>query len=313
MSEVRTFNETILESQRTWREAKRGIISRPQELPVLSGWFDMQLKSVFSRYIDPNRVSAFLVWSVLADETPNNYSYRERFPGGLAELDQEPFSLGMYLLNEWATNFATGVFLRELSSNGLYRTVVPGYFRAFRFLNGDFLYSPTTQYMRTIENKAQARGDDFTDALLVALFQHDSDKLDFLINKAELNECEDLNELALKIGRNSKGDHGDPSFLNRLVTTKSDNGSKIELHKRLIVSLLGGGKVSRPGIAEVILAAPVELGLLTKLLAYSNVVSLASFAGLLSVYGFVTIHELIHANSADQGHNGLMRSDLVKA
>lgn len=281
-------------------------------MPKLSSWFDKQLKSVFGRYINPNRAPTLLVWSILIDETPNNYFHEQRFPDNLPEEDQIPFAIGSYNLNEWATDFATRVFIRELGSSQLYHATADRYNRTFDFMKKGFSYSPTAHYMKTIENTAQDKGINFTDTLLVALFQHDSDKMDYAINKAEVPQCRNLNELAVKLGRMRADNNATiASFLGGLLTPKDDKSQTTQFHKRFMASSMAGGRVSRPGIAEVVLALPIMAGLFAKLLGYSTMGNLAIPALFLPIYGSIMVHEVIHAYSEDDKYFGLIPCNLI--
>ncbi len=311
----------IEENQEHWRNANRGISSRPLELPRTGKFLHERIVRTFGL---EDTQEPILTWSVIFDKpkSPSSaYVYAERFPEGVAKEDEHDFSVGIGRITEYATNIATKDFIDRNTDIPVVNAVARAYAAFGDLATYGIMLAGTYREMARIEYMAEQNGEDFGQALYRGLFQHDTAPLNELIaDTKEFSGCSDINELAIKLGKKrfKKPDIG--KWLNKLEVERTDGPVKGSI-KNCAVSVLAGGVFRSPGITEVSagllplffaetiaiygLNGRMDIGLLVQNLAVVTATGLA-------ISPFATIHELTHSYSASEDYMGFIPVKLIK-
>ncbi len=146
-------------NQKHFRNAKRGIVSRPYELPKLRDSLHERITKTFGL---EDAQKPVVVWSGLFDnpKTPSSeFVYAERYPEDIKEEDRQNFAAGITRITEYATNFAAGEFLKRNLSLPLVKQAAKVYGMFSEALTYGLLYSGTYREMRRVRKSAQKRGE----------------------------------------------------------------------------------------------------------------------------------------------------------
>lgn len=328
-------------NQTTWRQAKRGLISRPHELPQIGNLLHRRITRTFG--LDEAK-KPLLVWSVVYDnpQTPNSeYVYERRYPEGIEDTDKKDYVVGIERINEYATNYATKEFIRSNADFPVGKQAVTAYGAIADLLTYGVLLNGTYQVMRDLEIMANHQGLDYKTALLDGLFNHDFQSMNGIIQAAsEYTGLHNLTELATEIGRRrfKKPDLG--KWLGKLDTNKSDGPAKAAI-KNCLISVAAGGVFRTPGVVEMS-AGMIPFAAATNFVAsdlyvdYNAVVNMKQPGLILnpeipiklaplvaestlpmilvagSLLPFIAIHESIHHYSGSQDYLGFIPVSLIE-
>lgn len=337
----------IQRNKEHWRNAKRGIGSRPFELPRTESMFHNAMQRTFREYGLNGTIKPIFTFAVASDNpktASSAYAHKERFLVEVAKEDRQDFLIGMIRINEYATNYAAREFLiQNLNLPGL-REAAKVYAGLSNLSTYGILLRGTFTRMRELEIMANHNNMDYKHALLTALFQHDSTELNAIIALgSEYTGYSNINELAIEIGRKryKKPDFG--KWFDKLDASRSDGKIKTKI-KNGVLSTAALGVFRNPGIIEIhgaiIPASPIIAGVGTFALVESLVLAeyninalmhpehimlileqisseipkpAAAIAGVaLLVAPFVIAHEAIHHYSADEHHMGLTPTEVIK-
>ena len=311
----------IEQNQEHWRNANRGIFSRPLELPRTGKFLHERIVRTFGlEHIQ----EPIVTWSAIFDKpkSPSSaYVYAERFPEGVAKEDKHDFSVGIGRITEYATNIATKDFIDRNTDILVVNAAARAYAAFGDLATYGIMLAGTYREMARIEYMAEQNGEDFRQALYRGLFQHDTAPLNELIaNTKEFSGCSDINELAIKLGKKrfKRPDIG--KWLDKLEVERTDGSVKAGI-KNCAVSVLAGGVFRSPGIIEVSggflplffaetlaiygLNGRMDIGLLAQNLA------VIAATGII-INPFATVHEMIHSYSASEDYMGFIPAELIK-
>ncbi len=114
------FYQAIAENQSKWRSEKHGFM-HSHEMPRVSRNIEANMKQVFGGYIDPAYPQVIITRTVLQDTSPERfYIYGGgNYPESMNEKDQPTYDIGIFALNEWATNYATRYYLTQTGKTPL--------------------------------------------------------------------------------------------------------------------------------------------------------------------------------------------------
>lgn len=334
----------ISKNQEHFRNAKRGIFSRPIELPRTGRILHERIVRTFGL---EDAEEPIFTWSVVFDnpKTPSSeYVYAERFPEEIAEEDKRNFSIGISRINEYATNFATKEFLKRNADLPVIKQVASVYGGISDLFTYGLLLNGTFSRMRDIEIMAGHNEKDYRQAILDGLFQHDFTQLNEIIAIGkDYTGYSDINGLAIEIGkkRYKKPDIG--KWFDKLDVQDTDGHIKAAI-KHGIISVAAMGVFRNPGVIEssgamlpaIGVIAPLStLVLAEKALAEQNLgfaliehpelipqflSDLAPVVGesmastviaALSLFPFVGIHEGIHHYSSNQEYMGYIPAKII--
>lgn len=308
----------VSQSQNSWRRLKRGIISRPQEIPSLSNALDTSIKKVFSTYINVNRPPTVVAWSVLRDEPlePKGCQFDKRRPDGITEQDEEAYFTGIRQLNEWSTDFAAQYWLSHSPKHSLFQRIGKIYADISINSGQKIAYKQAYGLMEQVQLYAKKSGQNFEDAVFKALFQHDFSPVNMIISQSGIAECKTLDELALYLGK-SLPKNNSTNILRSLYAQENES-ELIKLSKRTILSMLTGGWQSQPGIVEIVVAQPAAMftaGAVGGATAIDVLTGIAAgtLGGVISgtLWGYALIHETVHDYQTDKNFNGFIPLTLV--
>lgn len=253
------FHNILRQSQQAWRNAPRGNISRPQEIPKIASFLDKSAKQVFGEYLDPGRPLPIVAWSVLRDE-PRAKADRPkitcRYPAEI-QTRREAYLVGIRQLNEWGTDFAAQHWLSS-AANPILKSIGGIYAKTCIQVNQKTIYSEAYELMENIR-LASGNCSGFNTAVLTALFRHNFSLLNGFIAKSKIAEgCGTLDELALYLGKTALQKNDVRGWRN-ISSVFADRLSPGVLKERILFSLLSGGQWSQPGVIEIIVAQPVSI------------------------------------------------------
>lgn len=310
----------ILDSQSAWRKLRRGVISRPQEIPGISTVLDESIKIVFSSYLDQARPTSIVAWSVLKDEPlePLWGRLSRRRPEAIAAQDERAYLFGITELNEWAVDFATKYWFTHASQTTLVQRLGAVYANICTGTGQKLMYGHTYRTMEQIGRTVEARYGYFDDAVFRALFLHDAHHLNRLVSEAYGSRLQSLDQLALHLGKQQK----QKTFTTYAIDSEAKQ-STVEidgLFKRTLESFVMVGFQDHPGVIELIVAqqALVFGAYAVATTAVSGDilwgVTSGTIGGTLAsslMGGYALIHEAIHDYSRDRMFNGLIPLTLV--
>lgn len=319
-AEIPIPQDYVAKNQEHFRNARRGILSKPIELTQTGRILHERVVRTFGL---EDAEKPILTWSVIFDKpkSPSSaYVYAERFPEGVAKEDEHDFSVGIGRITEYATNIATKDFIHKNTDIPIVNAIAQAYAAFGDLATYGILLGGTYREMTRVQYAAEQNGKDFKQALYQGLFLHDIDPLNELIaDTQEFSGCSNVNELAIKLGRTrfKKPDIG--KWLNKLEVERTDGSIKAGI-KNCAVSVLAGGVFRSPGITEVSggflplffaetlaiygLNGRMDIGLLAQ--------NLAIIAGTgIIINPFATIHEFIHSHSASEDYMGFIPATLI--
>jgi hypothetical protein len=326
-------NKVIAENQKFWRKAKRGLFSRPLELPHTANIIHERIVKTFN--LDEDSPTPILTWSLLFDraKTPSStYTYKERFPEKVADEDKLDYSVGIARITEYATNRATRIFIEKNLDAPLLKELGTAYARITDLLTYEILLNGTYRRMAGVESTAEQNGKDFNHAIEEALFRHDFTPINELIKDTEeFSGWSDIEDLAIEIGKKKFKKPDLAKWLDKLEIEHNDNKIKAGV-KSTVTSVAAGGVFRSPGITEV---SGGMIGLVmgeTCLFLAANLADdfiknptlLNSFSGLIAqdlalavapviaITPAIAIHELIHAHSSNEEFYGLIPATQIK-
>ncbi len=312
------YFDLIRTSQQQWRERKRGILSRPVEVPILASVVDSNFKRIFPGYIDPDYPTPLLAVSALVDtQNPEGGTIRfhHEVPSEIPDDQREDYKRGIYSLNEWATNKVALHTLEHLMRFTPYRKLARFYgdfHDQFQF----YTYMPAYNVMEDIEDRNNK--NRFDDAVFRAYFQGDTEELERMVKGYFGNRwpaVHTLSEFATYLGKQQQVKN-----LNEIVTPvlmEQEESVLKATAKRVMVSALISGMSSQPGVIEVVTASDIGIvaGGLTMGAAYSPAMSVATGALAAGMNSFRTpfmlAHEFAHEYSNGSSHSGLVPCRLV--
>lgn len=240
----------VQKNQAHWRKAKRGIFSRPLELPHSANALHDRMVKTFGL---KDAQSSILTIS-LAFDNPSSassaYVHQEAFPQGVKEKERHEWSIGIGRINEYVTNYAAREFIRLNTDLPVIQQIARAYGGVFDFLTYGLFFNGTYTRMRGIERMAKDQGKDYKGALLSALFQHDSNALNEIIAMtSKFTGYSNIDELAINIGRDrfKKPDIG--KWLDNLDTRREDKKRATSLRNG-VISVAGAGAFRNPGVIE---------------------------------------------------------------
>ena len=342
--EIPIPQDYITKNQEHFRNARRGILSRPIELPQTRKVLHERVVKTFGL---EDTEKPILTWSVVFDnpETPSSeYVYAERYPEEIAEEDRQNFSIGISRINEYATNFATKEFIRRNADLPFVKQIASVYGEISNLFTYGLLLGGTFSRMRDIEIMANHNKKDYKKAVLDGLFQHDLTGINELIAMtSDYTGYSDINGLAIEIGkkRQKKPDIG--KWFDKLDAQSTDGRVKAAI-KHGIISVAAMGVSRNPGVIELSgamlpaigVVAPVStliategtlaahnLGLvlinhpeliphfLSDLVPVAGSSMAATAIAALSLLPFVGIHESIHHYSSDQEYRGYIPAKII--
>ena len=306
-------------SQESWRHLKRGLISRPQEIPGLSGLLDRSIKNVFSKYIDSARPPPVVVWSLLTDEPleSNECHFDYRRPEGITEEDELNYYIGIHQLNDWGTDLAARYWISHSSKHSIVRKTGEIYSDICINNGQKIFYKHAYEIMEQVKASAGEHGQNIEDAIFKALFQHDFRDIDIVVLQAKIADCQTLNQLALHLGK-SLPKINETRISRSLNMHEKDSDIK-RLSKRTILSMLKYGNHSQPGIVEIIVMQPAAVlisGVIT-LSVFTDIftrIAAGTLGGIVITglpYGYVLFHETVHDYQTDCKFNGFIPLTLT--
>ncbi len=313
------FFDFIRTGQKTWKEYKRGVLSRPQEIPQLAGAFDKQVKKTFPEYISKDHPTPIVSWSVLID-SPNNrdehFESHLRYPTEVVnDEDKKAYIKGISQINEWLTDQASLYMFSHLHRNSIFRKIDKAYALTVVEMGQRFVYSTAYKQMDEIKQYAISHVINFDEVALRAYFLHDFERLNSLISQAGIDngEVKNLDQLAVflgkKVSRNSFTE-----IMNKHLSTKETDSSFNRTVKRLAASCLIGGMSSHPGVIEIVASEPLLLAAVSAFPAASVSMLLAHIAtGALNgvivkelTAGYALVHEGMHSYSFNDKYHGVI-------
>src|SRR5437867_6068050 len=99
-SQNNPFYDAIAKNQKTWREAKHGIL-HPHEMPRASEKIEQNMKRIFAGYLDPSYPRVLVTRTILQDtplptESPfYNYGWDYLYPETVAQQDRFHYAKGI--------------------------------------------------------------------------------------------------------------------------------------------------------------------------------------------------------------------------
>lgn len=335
----------IEKAQQLWRVAPRGWLSRPIETHG-NGSLDSAIKRVFFPYIDSDRPPTLITVAGFFDE-PQKFPYKviSHYPQNLEREHHAYYDIGINLLNEWATNYATCYFFKQMVPEQISNLVLPLAFQTYAKIMSlgtqSYQVGSTLNAIRRAARKKEAPQVNFDEAIFSALFQHDFKKLDRLIfysrkkilqktyskyyyemlEKNVYPSCQNTTDLAVLLGatleRRSVFGH-----LNRYLNAEDYQTSGQKLAQRIKESVLIGGMSQYHGISEVTGSSYVFLGLASAAFCQmlipeqkiSTSVLIGSIVGMgnaVVLVPFATIHEVIHDYSRSKDYLGLIPQKTI--
>lgn len=313
------FFDFIRKGQGTWREYKRGILSRPQEIPQIASALDRQTKKTFPEYISKEHPIPVVAWSVLVDSPNNRDEHLEsylRYPTEVVnDEDKKSYIKGISQINEWLTDHASLYMFSHLHSNSVFRKLDKAYALAVVEMGQRFVYSTAYKQMDEIKQYAMSQGINFDEVALRAYFLHDFKRLNSLISQVGIDSgnVKNLDQLAVffgkKVSRNSFTE-----IMNKHLSVKETDSSFNRTVKRLAVSCLVGGISSHPGVIEIVASEPLLLATVSAFPAASVSVLLSHIAtGALNgvlikelTAGYALVHEGMHSYSFNNKYHGVI-------
>lgn len=309
----------VTQSQESWRNLKRGIISRPQEIPSLSNVLDRTIKKVFSEYIVATRPPTLVAWSVLKDEPlePMGRQFKRRRPEEITEPDEDNYYIGIHQLNEWGTDFAVRYWLSHSPKHSVLQKIGEIYVDISINSGHKIAYKQAYELMEQVQTSAKQRGQNFEDAVFKALFQHDFSDINMVVSQEKIADCQTINQLALHLGKSLPKNNTTQILrsLDTLDTQKKDSELK-RLSKRIILSMLIGGGQSQPGIVEIVAAQPTTTGGIAASFAAPDIltgIAAGTLVGAITStpYGYVLLHETVHDYQTDREFIGFIPLTLT--
>lgn len=320
-------------NQEFWRNAKRGILSRPLELPKVSELLHSRITKTFNLEDAQKPIVTFaMLWD--DPKSPSSkFVHAERYPEEITEEDRPAFMSGISKITEYATNLAAREFFRTNTDFPIGRTFAELYGMTSDAMTYKILMGATYREMSRIEMIANNNGKDYKGAITQALFQHDFTQINELISDtSEFSGLEDINDLAIQLGK--KKFKKIPSLGNSLDSRKGKDS--INWIKNCVVSALAAGLYRNPGVTEISGASyalfpgitfltaaiylelnkvgifseysPEVVPLVAATIAESVTMPTVVVTGLLP---FVAVHESIHHYSSDENFMGMIPSRII--
>lgn len=299
----------IEKSQESWKRLHRGRVSRPRELPMISHALDASMKHMFAEYIPQDRPVPIMVWSILRDEPlDQTFSSKIRTPPEILREDEHAYTLGIYQINEWATDYATRYWFAHAGKHMLLRQMQAVYAEVST-LQSRLNASRTYRFMDRVEYVAKERGRDFHHAVFSALFTHDFSHLDDCVREANIGGCHSVNELALFTGKKQ----GKTSLTKLFLSLHSESKNPVKRGiKRTLVSIMTGGVHEEPGIIYIHLAPPILESFFVGGMGAGIDLFVGMGAGVVAgglvgaLLAYVGVHETIHEYSTGRRFKGLI-------
>jgi hypothetical protein len=245
-------SDYIVQNQAFWDNARRGIFSRPMEIPAL---LSTALHNRIVETFELNQAQQpTVVWSVVFDnpKSPSSkYVYERRFPEDVPKKEETNYAVGIDRINEYVTSYATREFIRRNTDAPVLRAVSKGYRFVSELATYGLLLSGTYRRMIDIEILAKAAGKDFKGALWEGLFNHNFDPINGIIaDTTDFTGLSNLNELAIQIGRTRLKRLDIGKLVGKLETNRTD-GALTKGAKNACLSIAAGGVFRTPGIIEL--------------------------------------------------------------
>jgi hypothetical protein len=337
------FYQAVEKNQQMWRDEKHGIL-QSHEMPSVSQTVEENMKLVFSGYVDPSYPRVIVARTILQDRSTErfyNYTTDYTYSESMKPEDERAYEIGIFDLNEWATNYATRYYLEKTSKTPISKPLRRFYGQLADTFIGKTSARQTYKVMAEVKKLAKARDEDFDHAVFQGLFQHDFTGLNDLIADTTALPAANLEDLAILIGNGgtkkgstgqSKGfmhtvDIGMKALPEAIIHSGKYTDPQWKKSLRAVgQSVIAGGQFATPGIAEVgfgnLVAAPLlEASVLSIEQAVTHTdpttsairmgIAVPAISGVIATFfPFITFHESVHAYSAADNYIGFMPSKL---